>query len=371
MYTTIIAFILSCLCGFMFIPLILRFCREKKLYDLPDNRKIHKTKVPRLGGVCFLPSMLMAFLVTTFTQYYATGVTQLTFSLWSLYFFISLMLIYGVGLIDDIVGLGAKFKFTVQIMAACLLPLSGLYLNNLYGFLGIHEIPYIIGTPLTIFIIVFLCNAINLIDGIDGLSAGLSLISLAGFELCFMRQHMIAYCALIAALMGVLVAFLFFNLFGKEEDGRKVFMGDSGSLTLGFILGFLFIKLTMDNPAVCMFHDDAMMLGLSLVVVPVFDVVRVSLVRMRHHAPIFQADKNHIHHKMMRMGLNQHRALIGILLLAVFYIALNCLVWAMINNVTVTLLVDVAVWVAVQQVINKAIKKNGLSVYLSNSKQHS
>ena len=362
-----IAFLFSAVCGFIFIPAILNFCKEKGLYDLPDERKIHKSGIPRLGGLSFLPSMLIAFLATTLTYNRFTGVSEVTFSLWSLYFFISLILIYGIGLVDDLVGLGAKVKFIIQIIAASLLPLSGLYLNNLYGFLGIYEIPYSIGAPLTVFIIVFVNNAINLIDGIDGLASGLSFISLSGFLICFMQETMPLYVILIAGLLGVLVPFMYFNLFDDPKKKRKIFMGDSGSLTLGFILGFLAIKYSMDNPNVKFWNPDCLLLSYTFLIVPSFDVVRVSLVRMRHRVSIFNADKNHIHHKLMRCDLSQHQALMCILGLAVFYIVLN-LTLNLILSTTSIVVIDILVWLGFDQLINLGIRRNGQPIYLEREK---
>ncbi|MBR1932372.1 MAG: undecaprenyl/decaprenyl-phosphate alpha-N-acetylglucosaminyl 1-phosphate transferase [Prevotella sp.] len=358
------AFVVSAACGFFFIPIILDFCKRRGLYDLPDSRKIHKNAIPRLGGISFLPSMFIAFLVTTLAINHFTGYSQVTFSLWSLYFFISLLLIYSVGLIDDLMGLGAKTKFTVQIVAAVLLPLSGLYINNLYGFMGINEISYAVGAPLTVFIIVFVNNAINLIDGIDGLSASLSLVALTGFLVCFLSEGVLYYGILIAGLMGVLVPFLYFNLFGKPEQNRKIFMGDSGSLTLGFILGFLAVKLAMDNPNVMTTNPDSLILAYTLLVVPVLDVVRVSLVRIRHRTPIFRADKNHIHHKLMRCGLSQHQTLGAILLLALLFIGLNLVLNSLLSS-TAVVVADICLWILVHELINHSIRQRGNQVFLA------
>jgi UDP-N-acetylmuramyl pentapeptide phosphotransferase/UDP-N-acetylglucosamine-1-phosphate transferase len=361
------AFLASVLCGFIFIPVILNFCKEKRLYDIPDERKIHKTGIPRLGGISFLPSMLVAFLATTLSYNKFTDVSEVTFSLWSLYFFISLILIYGVGLVDDIAGLGAKVKFLVQIIAATLLPLSGLYINNLYGFMGVWEIPYYIGAPLTVFVIVFINNAINLIDGIDGLASGLSFIALTGFLICFMNEEMLLYAILIAGLQGVLISFMYYNIFGNPKKNRKIFMGDSGSLTLGFILGFLTVKYSMDNPNVRFWQPDYLLLSYTFMVVPVYDVVRVSLVRIRHKAPIFQADKNHIHHKLMRAGLSQRRALTTILVMALFFIGLNLLLNGIFSS-TAIVAVDIVIWLIIDQFINMGIRRNGKLVYIRSDK---
>ena len=362
----IAAFVLSALCGFFFIPVIMNFCKEKNIYDIPNSRKMHKKAIPRLGGFAFLPSMFLAFLGTVFAYAYSSvNEQEVTLSLWSLYFFVSLVLIYGVGLVDDLIGLNAKTKFLFQIMAAVLMPVAGLYYNNMYGFLGIHEVPYAIGAPLTVFLIVFITNSINLIDGIDGLAAGLSFIALGGFLVCFMAEGMWLYGILIAGLMGVLVPFLYFNLWGDPEKNRKIFMGDSGSLTLGFILGFLAVKYSMDNPNVMFWRPDCLLLSYTFIIVPTFDVVRVSAIRYFHHTPVFKADKNHFHHKLMRAGLTQHQALIALLLLALFYIGLNlCL--NEVASVTLVVVCDIVAWVLVHRVVNAFIRKNGQQVFQFN-----
>lgn len=363
---TITSLLLSLACGLACIPYIIRFCMKKGLYDMPGARKVHKSAIPRLGGISFLPSMLLATVIVIAIYSMQNGEGRMHISPWTAGFFLSLLIIYTTGIIDDMAGLGARTKFVAQIIAAAILPLLGLYINNLYGFMGIHELSYIVGAPLTLFVVVFICNAINLIDGIDGLSAGLSFIALTGFLVCFWQQDMPLYCILVAGLMGVLLAFLYYNLFGNTEKHQKIFMGDSGSLSLGFILGFLCVKLSMHNPNVMDYRPDALLQAFTLVIVPVMDVMRVSLVRIRHRVPIFHADKNHIHHKLMRSGMTQHQALLAIYALAIGYIALNALLYKLNMQSTTIVATDVAVWLAFHQTVNHRIRKAGEPVYLPN-----
>lgn len=359
------SFVVSMVCGVVCIPAIIDFCVRKRLYDLPNGRKIHKCGIPRLGGVCFLPSMLLALLFAMVAFGNVSMINHVVeMSLWSCIFFLSLMLIFVVGFLDDLLGLGAWTKFLVQILAAVLLPASGLYINNLYGLFGVEYIPYWVGAPLTVLVIVFINNAINLIDGIDGLAGGLSLLALAGFLLCFFKIQMWAYCILIAGLMGVLVSFLYFNLLGKPEKHRKVFMGDTGSLTLGFILAFLLVKHSMCNLTVMPFRSNSLLFSCTLLIVPVFDVFRVILVRLSHHRPLFDADKNHIHHKLMRAGLGQHGALLVILGLALFYVFFNFVMSRWLSSSAV-LLLDIVVWLSFHCAVNVAIKKQGKKPFAS------
>lgn len=366
LFLIIIAFLASVACGLAFIPLTLNFCKQKGLYDIPDSRKVHKNAIPRLGGISFLPSMLIASIVALIVYNQSCDCEQVTVNSWTIAFLVSLLLIYGIGTIDDIVGLGAKSKFAVQIIAASILPFFNLYINNLYGFFGIYEIPFWLGSTLTVFIIVFVCNAINLIDGIDGLSAGISLVALTGFLICYLHEGIFTYSILIAGLIGILVPFLYFNILGDPAKNRKIFMGDSGSLTLGFILGFLFVKFTMDNPNVKHFNLESMMLAYTLLIIPTFDVVRVSLVRLSHKAHIFKADRNHIHHKLMRTGMSQHYVLVFIMAMTLGFIFVNLSLWHIFNiSMTNIFVIDIIIWIMANWWINKVIVYKGQQVYLS------
>ncbi len=344
-------------CGFLAIPVILDFCKEKRLYDIPNARKMHKTMIPRLGGVAFMPSMLIAFILALLVMANDYQGNRISINLWSLYFFLGLLIIYVVGLVDDLTGLGANIKFTAQIIAAIVLPLSNLYINNLYGLFGIYEIPYWVGAPLTVITIVFICNAMNLIDGIDGLCASLTEIALAGFMFAFYSEHIYVYCILIAGLMGALIPYLYYNLFGKEECNRKIFMGDSGSLTLGFVLGFLFVKYTMNNPTVMPFAPHRMPIAYTFLIIPTFDVVRVVLHRIRMHQGIFCADKNHIHHKIMRLGYSMRQTLCIILCLALSFIVLNRMVYPF-TGFTIVFIMDIFLYTALNLALNFRVKNN-------------
>ena len=349
-------FIISLICGFIFTPIIIKICKKKGLYDFPNERKVHKNAIPRLGGISFFPSMLTASIAVLLYMAY-TEQNTLPINLWSVMFFMGLLLIYITGIIDDLIGLNAKTKFFVQILTACFFPFAGLYINNLYGLFGIYEIPYYVGIPLTVFVIVFIDNAINLIDGIDGLATGLSLIALSGFLAYFIYHgvFLYTYCILAAGMMGVLVAFGYFNLFGHSENNTKTFMGDSGSLSLGFILGFMTVKCAMDNTSIWPTRDDAVLVPITLLFVPMADVVRVTLHRMRHHKPLFSADKNHIHHKLMRAGVSQHMTLVAILMLAICYIGLNSLLYQVVST-TMILMIDTVVYCMVNECINLKTK---------------
>lgn len=352
----IIAFMLSACCGLIMIPALLRFCQKRKLYDLPNIRKVHHTLVPRLGGTAFMPSMALSASIVIVVISLTGNNHKIVLSTWSLAMMLSAMIIYCVGVVDDIFGLDAKVKFTMQIIASAIIPFCGLWINNLYGLFGIHEIPAYLGMPLTVFLFVFIDNAFNLIDGIDGLAATLAILALIGFIYCFSPYDLIAYEVMIAGLIGILVSYLRYNLWGNAEKGNKIFMGDSGSLTLGFILAFLFVKATAVNPNVMPMSTRRVLIAYSLLIIPTYDVVRVVLHRLRWKKPIFDADKSHIHHKLMELGLSQHQALISILSLAIGYIVINLIMYDLVGiDLTIILLIDIATYTIFQICISKRL----------------
>lgn len=337
------AFLLSMLCGFIFIPLITRFCIARGLYDLPGIRKVHSRPVPRLGGITFMPSMLLASVIALFilNRQSAGGIRV---SLSSLYFIICLFIVYSTGVVDDLTGLNAIAKLVAETAAALLLPFSGLYINNLYGLFGIGSLPFWAGAPLTVLVIVLCCNAINLIDGIDGLSACLSLTSLAGFFVCFYNEGVFLYCVMIASLGGILVSFLRYNIFGNEQKRQKIFMGDSGSLSLGFILGFLAVKYCIEVPTMSA-DQSHIVWAWTLLAVPCLDTVRVFFYRICHGLSPFHPDKRHIHHIVLACGLSQHQALLAIMALQLLMVAVGALLSDRVPALAI-LLIDIAMYSA-------------------------
>ena len=214
----------------------------------------------------------------------------------------------------------------------------------MYGLFGIHELSAYVGIPFTVLTVVFITNAINLIDGIDGLASGLSSVALLVFTFLFISKGLWSYAMLSAGTFGVLVPFFYYNVFGSVERARKIFMGDTGSLTLGYTLSFLAIKYSQHNTDIMPYTEDAFLIAFSTMIIPAFDVVRVVLVRIREgHSP-FEPDKNHIHHKLLAIGLSPRRAMLSLLSMSCAFSAANILLVPYINN-TVLLIADIVIWV--------------------------
>ena len=350
------AAICSLVATFIMMPSLLDICKRRGLYDMPNERKVHANKIPRLGGVVFAPAMLIGICITLGIMTFVKSTDLPTFKMSTLTILSGMFIMYCVGVLDDVLGLNARFKFFIQFIAALFMPHCGLYLNNLYGFMGIHELPFWAGYPLSVFISLLVVNSINLIDGIDGLASGLGLIALSVLLVAFYDLHVIAYTIFTAALIGTIVAFMYFNLFGKVERNRKIFMGDTGSLILGYALAFLIFKYAMYNPQVLPYRADALLIAYTIVIIPTFDLIRVALSRLKNGVSIFHADKTHIHHKFMAAGCSMRTSLWLILGAQVLFCLANGLMYTFGVSSTIIVACDVLAFCALNVYLNTRIK---------------
>ena len=351
-----ISLFISIVLSALIIPRILVVAFRKKLFDIPDERKVHSGIIPRLGGISFVPTILFSLAFTTGLRYligYEIAIDSLHFIVPEFYFLVcGLTLLYLSGIKDDLVGLRYRSKFVIQIIAASLIPLSGLWINNLYGLFGIEELTPWLGIPFTILLTVFIVNAINLIDGIDGLASGLSSISLLTLGSLYIYYGQWIYAMLAFSTLGVLLPFFYYNVFGNVDRCKKIFMGDTGSLTLGYILAFLCIRYAVYNPEVTPYSTSAILVAFSTLIVPMFDVIRVMLIRFRSNKGLFSPDKNHIHHKFLKMGCKPHGALLYILGISIFFSGLN-IILAPFANINILFLTDIILWTALNLCLDK------------------
>ena len=190
-------YLISVSLGMVIIPRILVISHKKRLYDVPDSRKVHTTPVPRLGGLSFFPVVLMSFALVIGFRLYLWPSDLSSFSIEMLheylFLFVGMTLLYLVGVCDDLVGVGYRYKFIVQVVSALLLVLSGNWLDSLGGLFGIYSVPALLGVPVTVFAVVYVTNAINLIDGIDGLLRFV-LYRLIGLERVLFHSRSMCLC---------------------------------------------------------------------------------------------------------------------------------------------------------------------------------
>ena len=341
----VITFVVSFAFTALLMPWLIELCRQKGLYDQPNERKVHHNKIPRLGGLLFAPAMSIGIVAGFLYLGVSVESSQLpVFRLSTMILMAGLFLIYLIGVLDDLLGLSARVKFAVQVAASAFMPLCGLYINNLYGLFGLWEIPFWAGSALTVFVCLLIVNSVNLIDGIDGLSSGLSMLALAAFAALFWELGVESYTLVSLGLIGAVAAFFFFNVFGSERRGTKTFMGDTGSLVLGYTLAYLSIKYAMNNPSVLAPRPHGMVVVITLLAVPVFDLVRVACMRLVHGKGIFHPDKTHIHHLALAAGCSMSWALVLIVALQLLIMAVNALLVRRAININLLLLVDVLLY---------------------------
>lgn len=343
------------------IPQILLIAFRRQLFDSVDKRKIHQGRVPRLGGIAFVPSILLslAFVAGCGIMWKGDDLTCLLSMSQpaSVCFCVcALMTLYLVGMADDLIGVKYRAKFVAQIIAAMLIVGSGLYINNLDGLFGIGDISGIGGQLFTILIIVFIINSINLIDGLDGLASGLSAMALLCFGTLFLLIGHYLMALLAFATLGSLVPFFFFNVMGSAMKKKKIFMGDTGALTIGLILAVLAVKMTTSRAVEAFTDVPAVVLAFAPLLLPCFDVVRVFVHRVRMNQNPFLPDRSHIHHKLLALGLRQRYALSLILLMSLAY-TVGSILLSRVLNVTVVLAIDFATWIVLNYLLTRAIER--------------
>ena len=310
-------FLVSAFMSGILIPQVLLIAFRKRLFDELDERKIHRVPIPRLGGLVFTPIILF------------TIALLLCFNLWLGYYGVmsdmsynvgvfgasvcGIILLYLVGIADDLIGVRYRAKFIVQIISAIGLVMSGVWFRNFYGFLGIESLNEYVGGVLAVVLVVFIINAINMIDGLDGLASGLSAVACFYYGITFSGIHLYSYALLAFVTCGVLITFFYYNVFGKVEKQQKIFMGDTGSLTIGFIISLLSIKIVTIPASGIVWAYHPLVVAFAPLMVPCLDVIRVFFHRLRTGKNPFMPDNNHIHHKLLALGLDSRTTMVTLL----------------------------------------------------------
>lgn len=352
-----VCLVVMAIAGFI-IPQILLIAFRKNLFDDLDPRKIHKGFVPRLGGIAFFPSILFAImLMLGIGRLYSSELINdvLPGSLTAICFIIcAVVILYLVGIADDLIGVKYRAKFIVQICAAILVVAGGISMDNLHGFLGLYTLNPVSGVLLTILLVVFITNAINLIDGIDGLASGLSAIACAFYGYLFFKTGYYLYSMLSFATLGALIPFFYYNVFGNVEKHSKIFMGDTGALTIGLLLSALSIRLSLIPDVTG--HVNMGVAAFAPLLIPCFDVVRVYIHRIKAHKNPFMPDRTHIHHKLLALGCHQRLAM-PVIVASSFILTLVNYWLSIYINITLLFTLDLALWLVSNAILCRVIRR--------------
>jgi UDP-N-acetylmuramyl pentapeptide phosphotransferase/UDP-N-acetylglucosamine-1-phosphate transferase len=292
---SLFAFATAFIVAMLVMPLLITIINRYQLFDVPDTRKEHRLPVPTMGGIACCVGMTIACLLWF----------RFTRDLFIISFFLSVAVLFAVGILDDLKNIPARYKLVIQMLVAGSIAFSGLRITSFNGLFGIHELSLPAQYSITLLAITGITNAYNLIDGIDGLAGGLGFMSLVTLGL-FLTLCKDSNTAVIAfALSGGLLGFLYYNF-----TPARIFMGDTGSLVLGFVVAVLCVRLMQlnagTNPYVFLPH--APVFAMSIVAIPVFDTMRVFTLRIWRGRSPFSPDKNHIHHLLTNNGWSHNFA---------------------------------------------------------------
>lgn len=318
----IVAFFIS----FYSIPVIIQIAADKKLYDLPDERKVHKNPISSLGGIGIFAGLLVSCLLNI--SFSANPEFQ--------YYILSFLIIFFLGVKDDIVVISAHKKFIGQIFAAVILIFKAkLIIGDMQGFLGFGVLNESFAWLLTAFTILVTINAFNLIDGVDGLAGTVASVTFITLGILFAINQDWSYAILAFCASGAVASFLIYNY-----QPARIFMGDTGSLLIGTVASILVIHFIAAAPTYGKYpvpHSAA--LGFAVILVPLLDTLRVFALRIFKRRSPFSPDRNHFHHFLLDRGLNHRTVTLTIAFCSVGFIGLELLLAPYDSTLTICTLI--------------------------------
>ena len=278
------------------LPFIIYFSKVKNLTAKVDERSSHTSDVPNIGGIGITAGI---YIVTLSLSFFILNYDESKFII---ALFISLLVLLFIGFKDDMLGLSATAKLLTEIgTATAFIILTDCRLDNFYGLFGIYEINYFISIILSIFIFIVTINSYNLIDGIDGLASGYGIIAMIAFLFLSLSTNNLVGLILCVTIIGSLAGFLKFNL---SKGKRKIFMGDTGSLVVGFLISVIVLINLSSKNDYSQISNNIPVLVLSILSYPYIDTLRVMFIRKKNRKGFFEPDKNHIHHKLINAGIS-------------------------------------------------------------------
>lgn len=294
------------------LPRIRRISLKFGLIDAPDGRSSHKNIVPTFGGVAFYIGLILTLFAFQSIDKDAVIIS----------FLAALSIMFFTGLKDDFQDISPRMKSLGQFIAVGLLMFHAeLRITSFYGFMGVYELHPLISVVLSLFILIGLINAYNLIDGIDGMASIVGIVVATSLGLLFYNLQLYFYLAVCVALVAMLFSFLRYNF----SSNKKIFMGDTGSLLIGLVLGVLTMRLLSLGyepiSAIAISRSEIPVLLLCILIIPAFDISRVIFIRLSNNLPVFSPDRNHIHHVLIDAGLTHKKASITVGVINCFIVA--------------------------------------------------
>lgn len=286
--------IMSFLISYYAIPKIIKLAKNKNLYDQPNDRKIHSTPIPSLGGIAIFVGLCISFLF----------LAKPTESTPVLEFTLAMLITFLFGVKDDVGGITPLKKLAGQIIVSCIIVFkANLIITNMHGFLGINQINGVFAQVLTVFTITVVMNAYNLIDGIDGLASTVSIISATAFGVYFINNGNFNYALLSFTFLSSVVAFLIYN-----SNPAKIFMGDTGSMLCGLVNAILCIQFIESSDTASFLQSSVSpALAFSIVIMPLLDTLRVFGIRIANGRSPFFPDRTHLHHLLLDRGFSHNQ----------------------------------------------------------------
>ena len=337
--------------GWLGMPIVLRIAKAKGFVVRPNKRMSHTGAVPNIGGLDIYFSVMLSYLLFDYSQLANNQ-----------FFLIGVGAIMAIGFIDDVLVLTPLAKLLGETLAGiALIGFGNLRITHLHGIFGIEGIGVVPSYLISLFVLIAIINAINLIDGVDGLASGLGILYCLFFAVWFSLVGSTSWAILSICMIGSLAVFFIYNVFGTRE---KIFMGDSGSLLLGYLLTAFVFRFCEQNalhvvPEV--YHMSAApAVAICVMTVPIFDTIRVSITRIKKHKSPFAPDKNHIHHLLLRTGLNHIQTTCVLLSVSLIFIALGIIgrnwnIWLLLlADFGLATLLTLILW----RILNKQIDKN-------------
>jgi len=309
--TIFFSLVTSFIVSLMMMPALIRIASHRNIFDEPGERKLHTLRTPLLGGVAIFAGTMISFLFWS-ANYFETQ---------QLFILTSLLILFAAGFIDDLQPLPPVVKLFLQVIATLISVLfAGVNITGLHGLAGIHVLPGIFPSIVTALFILVLVNAFNFIDGVDGLAGFVGVIASSFFGILFVSLNDGLSALLAFALCGSLAAFLIYNF-----PPAKIFMGDTGTLVTGFILSLLAIRLTeVTRTATSEFswlnYQTAPVFVLAVLIIPIVDFMRVTVIRLTKGQSPIRADKKHIHHMLVSLGLSSAHTTLLLTLINIAFI---------------------------------------------------